>query len=1198
MLTQAGQRWEGDVALDNSNIQDKGLIEIYETVLNRGRMLSIDSGINHSGANDALLLAAGYINDLYIMLGDEAWADASNPTIGIGTNDNTYGDIATSLFAFKGQVPTLLEEELALLRGRDDFTNTGVESAPVYNRLYWNYTRGINAGEVIYSINYNIKDNIQNHNGKIDAADAYKMYPQGHGDAYGHYLTAIKGYYKLINNSNFDWVPRAESVTILGKEVQVDYFDERKFAAAAASIARTGSQIVDLTWSKDFNSGEKINWDEEFYPTKKNEKRAQITERFWGVDHWASRTGQGALINWVVGNSMLPQTDMDPNHSGITKVDRTTVPELSELSATVDKLQATMDSAETGLNPLGFTKDTVTMDISPEEGLHYEQIYEKANEALNNATIAFDSTKDLTQLMRSEEDSLFDLEVSIEEQELAYKYQLIELYGTPYSGDIGPGKTWNQGYDGPDLTHFMYIDQLALTNSITGVFQPEKVQTFKVDIQQNDINMYSYKEIDNKIISNVGFGAIKTLVFKGGIVQADAKRPGFGHQDNVLFDLVSKNLAWEKENYMKDRDYIEYSLSESGYPIKPNDWGRRSTVGEIQQQINAVRIARNNLASKLAAHEKIKYELDREIEIFESQVAHKDYDTVIQSIKSGLVLATDKIKKMRYSLGYNKELALCIADGGGKVSKDAIPDNTVLGTSSGGQVMSPLEAAASAAATTSKAGIIAAHNAAQEAAFWFEVAQSVMVLGLDNLISGAGREIWTKESVLPLDLKLKELNNSLYDIQEASIQYGGAQTQYRNLVAKGIRIQAERAMTRRNTAAVIQGFRTRDSALRVFRNEKLERFKTLRDMASKYAFLAAQAYDYETGLLGSDEGRKFINKIINSRALGVVVDGEPVFAGSESGDPGISSSLAELKNDWSVVKGRLGLNNPDLYYTTLSLRKEKYRILSGEAGSREWGDVLEQSRKSNILDDKDVRRYCMQVGFEDNRPVPGIIIDFSTTIKKGLNVFGNELAGGDNQFSTSSFATKIWSAGIAFEGYVGMDDENANNHGGISPANPTEIWLDPNALSKTPYVYLIPVGKDYMRSPPLGDESKIRSWTIQDLAVPLPFNIGNSEYSTKKLWQSSDSLTEDLFSIRKHQPFRALSSFDTVTPNTSIWKTDGYDGSATSRRLIGRSVWNSKWKIVIPGHTLLNDPEAGLDRFIQTVKDIKVHFNTYSYSGN
>ncbi len=54
----------------------------------------------------------------------------------------------------------------------------------------------------------------------------------------------------------------------------------------------------------------------------------------------------------------------------------------------------------------------------------------------------------------------------------------------------------------------------------------------------------------------------------------------------------------------------------------------------------------------------------------------------------------------------------------------------------------------------------------------------------------------------------------------------------------------------------------------------------------------------------------------------------------------------------------------------------------------------------------------------------------------------------------------------------------------------------------------------------------------------------------------------------------------------------------TSNRLIGRSVWNSKWKLVIPGTTLLNDPNEGLERFIRTVRDVKLHFVTYSYSGN
>ena len=42
LLTQAGTRWEGDVALTLENMNEVGLIEIYETVLNRGKSFSIE----------------------------------------------------------------------------------------------------------------------------------------------------------------------------------------------------------------------------------------------------------------------------------------------------------------------------------------------------------------------------------------------------------------------------------------------------------------------------------------------------------------------------------------------------------------------------------------------------------------------------------------------------------------------------------------------------------------------------------------------------------------------------------------------------------------------------------------------------------------------------------------------------------------------------------------------------------------------------------------------------------------------------------------------------------------------------------------------------------------------------------------------------------------------------------------------------
>jgi hypothetical protein len=199
MLTQAGKRWEGDVALNLNNINDVGLIEIYETVLNRGKNFTVGSGIDFASANNGLILAAGYLNDLYTILGNEAYADGANPTISID-DARRVTEVNTSRFSFEGQVASSLDEELALLKGRDDSVNPGVITAPAYNRLWWNYTRGINSGEVLYATNYNIKEKTGSStaNGVVDAADAQRMFPQGHGDAYGHYLTALKGYYKLL----------------------------------------------------------------------------------------------------------------------------------------------------------------------------------------------------------------------------------------------------------------------------------------------------------------------------------------------------------------------------------------------------------------------------------------------------------------------------------------------------------------------------------------------------------------------------------------------------------------------------------------------------------------------------------------------------------------------------------------------------------------------------------------------------------------------------------------------------------------------------------------------------------------------------------------------------------------------------------------------------------------------------------------
>lgn len=104
------------------------------------------------------------------------------------------------------------------------------------------------------------------------------------------------------------------------------------------------------------------------------------------------------------------------------------------------------------------------------------------------------------------------------------------------------------------------------------------------------------------------------------------------------------------------------------------------------------------------------------------------------------------------------------------------------------------------------------------------------------------------------------------------------------------------------------------------------------------------------------------------------------------------------------------------------------------------------------------------------------------------------------------------------------------------------------------------------------------------------FNIGASEFSNVQFGTGNDTLTEDFLTPRKHQAFRAVDS--------PVYFYLPMSSDFTNRRLVGRSVWNTQWKLVIPANTLLNSTSEGLSRFLKSVQDIKLYIRSYSYSGN
>ncbi len=1137
VLTQAGTRWEGNVALSITNINDFGLIEIYETLLNRAKNISIDSGYDYGPANDALLLAAGYLNDLYTLLGNEAYADAANPTISVD-DSTTVTEVNTSRFSFEGQVSSVLDEELALLRGRDDFLSPSVQVAPAYNRLYWNYTRGINSGEALYAVNYNIREKAGSPtaNGVVDAADAQRMFPQGHGDAYGHYLTALKGYYRLLTNPNFTWTPRTEAVSVLGQAVQIDYFDERKFAAAAANLARTSSQVLALTHRKSYRDTPAAGW-AHFRDATANTSTG--TTRHWGLDEWTARSTQGALFHWVVGNALLPDKDTNPNHTGVQIIDRTTVPALQELATAAAEFQTRIDNANAHLNPIGLSPGAIAFDISPADlkagKSHYEQVYDRALRAVLNAKGAFDQAAKMTRSLRNQENSLDVTNQNIVDQEKSYVRQLIEIYGTPYTGDIGAGKTYAQGYTGADEVNWFVIDRPTdLVDTTAPVSLTLTVPT-----------------------------AVNT------------------HTGLVMEDLV--------KNYTAQTTTRTVSLAMNQYAQFSDVWGSgslgtRRVTGSLQTALTEVEQGRVALQATVARIQtKTQTLLQRHqlytemVNTYIAKVAEEDdADADVQLMKiiqTGLFAAAN----------FMADKAQQIKDRAEGLS-EAPPKSVGLANDATSALRAAIKEAGGIVGFALKNLATVAENQANG----MDARMEKRMADSEGILNEIAFGYQKAQSVYEYELLYKEVIQAHYELAQVATDLQRRVERMRNLIAEGDRIKAEREVFRQRAAGIIQGYRTKDLTFRAFRNEALEQYRSLYDLAARYTYLAAKSYDYETGLLGSTAGLDVINKIVASRALGDLTGGQPQATVSNLGDSGLAGTMARMQADWAVAEPRLGINNPDTNGTLFSLRKELFRLLDDPAITSDdaaWQQTLEQHIMSNVLSDPDVAAQCRNLRKADGSAVPGIVIPFSTSIQEGMNFFGLPLAAGDHTFTKSNFSTKIYSAGMVLRGYIGMDPYVQGNPNATGAPSGT-----PNALSATPYVYLIPTGTDYMRAPPLGDTDVVRGWDVRDQALPLPFNLGATQFSSTQFFNANGTLSEQPWILRKHQAFRPV--------NDPVFFYGSVPAEFTSSRLVGRSVWNSGWKIVIPANTLLNNEQDALNRFVASVKDIELFLRTYSHAGN
>ncbi len=1148
MLEEIGRPYQGDVALNNDNLTQIGLLELYQTLFNRAESVLQAYGASNVNMSKQLMLAQTRMGEFYSLLGSEAYSDAKNPLVTQQSLDVLEGSALTlpsSVFCFNNQVPSLLDEELALLRGRSASTAyPRMTEAPCYNRLAWNFTKDLVGGEPAYVANYGIRARTD---GVIDVNCAAAQYPQGHGDAWGHYLSVLTGYYRLLRNPLFDWTAAMGEMLMDQKLVNVDYQDEEKFADAVAKMAQTGLDAMELTVRKQYREN----------GSAAGGYRDSDSEQAFGYGEWATRTGLAAAYGWMTANALLPTNDAPYaafKDRGIMKIDRTTAPQLSVICDVVRSVQDRLAATEAGFNPLGLSDNAVPFDIDPdrlaEKDSHFEQILERAEVALANCRTALDYANvygtRIAQISR-EEKSLID---EIAETELAYNNQLIAIYGTPFAGDIGPGGTYPQGYEGPDLYNYNYMDLGPyMLDNISTVFT--NTWTLKWGNELGFSDLAIKKDSDGNL--SLAGESLGVNVKKDEDITSMASIAQF-LPDNLRRLLYGSDSTYE----MPVSFSLDYTVSEGGIRIKPDTvTGVRATEGSIQSAYREYLIAYKELANAI-------YAIDMMVPVMQQTWKQLRYvlgKGIAMTLASGVVVDMaiaipkgvheDNIEsaKMEYDFVFRRS----------QLEGEVVPAAAGAGTT---VVTSPKAIAAVSNLPAETTSMVAEYIKVQSSIKAKEVADTVdllsqLVLGIANIATGI------------YDLAM-EVHNQMRDL---ALQYDGAvmevgekfgalstaEAAYRAEVYRGQMLQDERAVWRRKLAGNATARRYLDMYNRVQRNAALAKYSTAFDTAQRYVWELAKVYDYETGLLSSDPqaGKQFLADIIATRALGQ----EGVSINSATTDGGLYDVVNRMKANWAVLKPRLGINNPDKPAKWFSLRRELFRIKEGADGDAAWKKELAKYRVENILTDPDFQRHCQPPASASAVVCrePGYIIPFSTAINNAENFFGNVLQFGDGQFSSSDYATKIDAVGVNL---VGLN----------------EI---PGGENVEPNIYLVPVGLDYMRSP-AGTDRALLSWNVIDQVLPLPYTVGSDELDATDwiaTFSGLDGTSDSTATIRRHSTLRGGSDFK-------------------STRLVGRSVWNDRWLIVIPASAIDADREKAMKLIEAGVKDIKLGIKAYSRQGN
>jgi hypothetical protein len=585
----------------------------------------------------------------------------------------------------------------------------------------------------------------------------------------------------------------------------------------------------------------------------------------------------------------------------VQKIDRTTVPEISELATSAAVLQTVIDNANAHINPLGLSPGTVAFDLSPSAlkagQSQFEQVYERSLRSLVNASGAFNQASRMTRSLRNQQNQIDDYNSVIVQQERAYVNQLTGVFGRPYSGDVGAGKTYAQGYVGPDTERWFVVDRpsdlLDTTLPVTvNLRVPTQVRGFTGQ-SINDVTT-SYQTLDTKL------GTLRIMPNRfaqfADVMGTAGNRPQTGALQESLLDAylsqvsllkAANELAVKQANFTRQAAVFQEIVDNHR-----SQFNKTKETGVAVKSLETAAMIMTRAQAFLTITSNTVYEIS---------------EAAAESLPKSVGLASDVTAPVRGSI---------------KLATSTVRNAMAYG----------------------KYGLMVGAAATQASA-------DVLTGLLKSTLKDMDLSLEERQLAYELEANYRELLSQHFQFAELTAAQLRADQKAVNLRAEGDRILSEREVFRQRAAAIIQGYRTKDLGFRIFRNEALEQYRSLFDLASRYSYLAAKSYDYETGLLGTTDGKRVFDKIVASRSLGDLTGGVPQSTVSTLGDAGLAGTMAQLNADFSVAEGRLGINNPDQYGTVFSLRTELYRLLNDPATTSDddaWQQTIEQHMVANV----------------------------------------------------------------------------------------------------------------------------------------------------------------------------------------------------------------------------------------------------------